>query len=510
MSEKYQSQQEEPIRNKTFRQFKGVVTRANRNAIPEDSFYDLENLQVIGDANIHSTLDKSPALHDYSTDVIYWFQYANVGGTDYVILFSTNGKVFAYNIGGGTSAQINVGHLLSGSGSRMDQWKNQVVLFIDSTGYYSWDGTTFSPITGAGVPSSGTEIAVFAGRVWIFQSRVIVFSGADDYTAPSFLVANGAGAVNLTDPQLRSNVTRAISANGYLYFAGSSSINVISDVYVPSGANPPTPLFTNLNIQAIIGSDQPGSFFTLDRNLMFANKYGVYAIDGVTADRVSEDIDGTWQYVDFSQSVTGGCFISNNILTAGFCIKRANDPVFGSNTVIACISDDKWWFGNFGSVKMVTGAVSSGRPTVFGMIGNVMYELFSTSSTTDPTTKLMTPLWPMEDPLSDKVVIRAGFEVTVQSFSGSFSANIDTVNSSLPFTTASSLGAINWINNSNQIVLWQNNSLNIVQWFTGQFLLYSGASPGGYSKYVGMTITVQGKFEFGGAYMDYKLGARWT
>ena len=509
---------EETRRRKVFRDWKGVITSAARNAIPEDSWYHLENLQPIGPANIHTVNDISASLHDYAGDAIYWSRPLNISGTDYIISFATNGKVFAYNIGAATSAQINAGPtLLSGSGSRMDQWKNQILLIIDSSGYYYWDGTTFAKISGSGAPSAGTDIAVAFGRVWIVNGRVIFFSGADGFSngvpaipdATNYWdVANGAGFVNLTDPVLVESVTRLYAADGYLYFFGKSSINVICDVYVPTGASPPTPLFNNLNIQADLGTDQPGSVYSTNRELTFANKTGIWAVQGVQAQRLSADIDGTWQYADFSQPIFGGVVSVNNIKTRAILMKRLNDPIFGSNTVLCMYWDNKWWFANFGTLTILVPAITSGVQVLYGFVGNKLYQLFARTDQS-PVSIFMTPLWPMEDPIEDKQVIRAGFEVSIQSILQQFMLSLDTTSGSFPMPSAPTVGLVAWINGSGNIVFWQNNAIAIVNWFTGQFLLYNGAAPGAYAKYVGISGNGQAQFQMGGIYMDYKMGAAW-
>jgi hypothetical protein len=507
VAEKVQVKGEEPIRTKVFRQWKGVNTRAARNAIPDDTWYHLENMQSIGDANVHSVPNISAALHDYASDTIYWSQYVNVGGNDYLLSFSTGGKCFSWNIGSSTSAQIASG--LAGSGTRVAQWKNTDALFVDSTGYYYWDGTTFAAISGTGVPTSGTDIAVAFGRVWIVQGRLLTFSAANDYTATGFLAANGAGSQALTDPTLRNTVVRLSAQNGYLYIIGSTSINAISDVYVPSGASPPTPVYTNLNIQAIIGSDQPGSVFALNQALMFANRYGAWALYGTNAKKISSDIDGTWQYLDFTKLISGGQCVVNNILCAGFLVKRLNDPVFGSNTVIAMFHDDKWFFANYGTLTFITSAVANNIPVLFGFLGNKLYQLFS-DTTTAPATKLITPLWPMDDNLADKQVIRAGFEVTVSSFAGTFAMTVDTVNSQYAAVSLTNGGNVAWQNNAGTITQWQNNTPVVVNWFSAAYLLYNASAPGTYGKYVGLTISASGSaYQFSATDMDYKLGARW-
>lgn len=502
-------QKEIPRKSKAFRDWKGVFTQAARNAIPEDNWYQCENLQPIGHANAHSINDISASLVNYGANTIYWSVYACIGAVDYLINFATNGNVYAYNIGSGANVLINSGTPLSGTGSRATQWNNTQVLFIDSTGYYHWDGTTFAAITGTGVPTSGTEIVVYAGRVWIFEGRLLVVSAAADYTAAAFLAANGATFVNLTDPQLRTTVYRAISANGYLYFVGKSSVNVISNVYVPTGASPPAPLFTNTNIQSTLGSDQPGSFFTIDdRDLYFANYYGVYIIRGVTADRISMDIDGTWQYRDTGVQSSGGPVVTNNIMHAAVLMKRLNDPIYGSNTILCMYADQKWWFANYGALTLISSAMNGAQVCLFGFIGNQLYQLFA-STTSSPTFTVSTALWAMDDPLADKFAIYAGFEATIQNLISSFTATIDTPNSSYPFVLSGSVGQVQWVNNSSSVVTWINNALAPVTWYNGSFLLNWGLAPAGAGKYIGITITGRAQMELSGIYMDYKLGARW-
>jgi hypothetical protein len=497
----------EPRRTKIFREWKGVVNNAYRNAIPDDSWYYLENMQPIGNGNIRTVNNISGVLFDYSNSVIYWAQYVNIAGTDYEICFATNGTVHAYNIITGTSSQIGSG--FSGSSSRVAQWKNTVALFVDSTGYYSWDGTTFALISGTGVPTSGTDIAVCFGRVWISQNRLVTFSGANDYTAASFTVANGAGSLALTDPTLRSTVTRLSAQNGYLYIIGPTSINAISDVYVPSGASPPTPLFTNLNIQAIIGSDQPGSIFAMNQALVFCNRYGAWYLYGTNAQKISTDIDGTWKYVDFSQLISGGQVVCNNILCTAFLIKRINDPMFGSNTVLAMYHDEKWWFANFGAITFCMTGIQNNQLCLYGFIGNKLYQLFG-DNTTGPATQLISKLWAMDDELADKQVIRAGFEVAMQQYVGTFNMTLDSSTLSQQAVSLNTGGNVVFSNNSGQIVQWTNNTAQVVQWFTGQYLLYNSSTPGVYAKYVGQSIQASASiYQFSALNMDYKLRARW-
>jgi hypothetical protein len=514
-----QTKGEEPRRNKTFREWQGVYTKAARVAIPEDHFFDLVNLMPIGAANLHSIPDVAATGINYGADTIYWAQYVNIGNTNYLLAFSTTGKIFAYNIDAGTSATIKTG--MSGSGTRVAQFKNVVALFIDSTGFYSWDGTTFSANLGgiAGSPSNGTDIAIYQGRVWVVQGRTIAFSGADDGSGTPWTtlwtVANGAGFVQLTDNTVKGPITRLWPQNGYLYVYAGVGISIISDVFVPTGANPPTPVFNLLNISSIIGTDQPASIFAFGRSTVFATRYGVYQLYGVAEQRISEAIDGTWQYLDTSLAVSGGSVIVNNILCAGVLFKQfANPEGIEARTTVGMYFDKKWWFANYGALTFVASAVKNNTPVMFGFIGNVLYQLFGAITngaiTASPATKARSALWSMEDVLARKNVIRAGLQTSTTVFTGTTALFVDTSQGSTQVSGGFTVTGITWINNSGAQIQFVNNVNQPLNFFSGTVTIFSGDAPGSFDNFAGLTYTTTGAvYELNAFFMDYKLGARW-
>lgn len=514
---KEQAKDERAVFSKVFRKWGGIYTRSARTGMPEDRWYNLENLQPIGDANLHVVPGLSAALYNFAADTVYAGQYANLGGIDYFYCFAVSGKIYQYQISSSAVTTINPTTLLSGANSQLDQWANLAILFIDSSGYYSWNGTSFTKITVTGAPSGGNAIAVYQGRVWIFQGRVGFFSVASGTNgantgygnnASDWLTASGSSFFALTDPQIRTNVTRAISANGYLYIMAGSSINVVADVYVPTGASPPVPVFTNLNVQAIIGTDQPYSVFPYNRSLMFSNSIGAWSLDGTTATKLSDDIDGTWQYRDTSLPLSGGQLTVNNILTAGFLFKRLADPVFGSNTIVACWWDGKWWFINNGAITFVMSGFVAGVPALFGLIGNKLYQLCA-QMTTPPNTAWQGPLWDLGDPVRNKEMLIAGIELQIYALGGAITLSADGPATSTPITAAGS-GGVTWINNEGNTVTWENNSDQPITWFNGSYYLFAGSTPGIYQKYLGLEGTSAAcNFQLSALMFDYEFGARW-
>jgi hypothetical protein len=518
-----------PLRTKMFNQFSGVYTKATRTAIPEGYFYDIENAIPIGDENVHVVNNISASLVNYgATDIIYYSQSVNLNLTDYLVNFATTGKVFFYNIATQTSAEVNTGTLLSGSGSRCAQWENSAILFIDSTGYYYYDGTTFALITGTGVPTTGTDIAVYSSYIWIISGRLLYVSGlggGEIYTAAAWTAANGAQIVVLIDPSIRGSVSRLMAANGYLYLFGETSVNAISDVYIPTGASPPIPQFSNQNIQALIGTDQPASVFPYDRMIMFASRYGTHSLYGVSAPKVSGDIDGTWQYIDFTQQISGGAVVVENILCSAFLLKLLASPAdkVPAKTIVALwfqTSDtspetgatettDIWWFANYGALTFIVTGMVSNTPSLFGFIGNQLYQLFE-DPTTAPMVTVQTKLWPMEDEIARKECITAGFEAFYYLFGSAFTLTLDTENGSTPLTLSENIAQGNWINAAAVQGQWVNAASQIGGWAAPATYISPADAQGGFGHHVGLTLQSTGySYELHFLALDYKLRDRW-
>jgi hypothetical protein len=523
VAQKIEKKDERPLQSFSLKNFLAVNTTNARLALPaNESFYNLENAQPIGFGNIHSVNDISLALASYGANQIYYDANVNINNTEYLIQASTNGNLYAYNVAAQSFVQINGTNVLSGTGTRVIQWNDSNALIIDSTGYYQWPGTgnivMLSGTTGA--PTSGSAIAVYQNSVWIAQGRVLFFSAAGSFS--DFTTADGGGSTSLIDPTLRSVVTQLLACNGYLYIWGTSSINAISDVYIPSGATPPTPTFTNLNLSALVGTDQPYSIVVYGRLVLFANRMGVWSLYGTTVQSISSPdpnneyqsaIDGTWQYANFAQPISGGQVVTNNLLCAAFLMERNSDPIFGSNTIICMYQGDaaggKWWTANWGAITRITTAFVNNAPALFAYIGNSLYQLFSNASSSPPA-NIKTALWDFGDPITQKECIRGGIGISATG-AASVTLNLDTPHSTFPFQVTV-VGQVVWINNSNAIVTWQNNALATVTWQPGMFQTYWAAAPQGFAKYVGFTlVTGQGtSFELNTFLLDYKWAARWV
>lgn len=521
MAQKIERKDERPLQSFTFKNFLAVNTTNARTACPNEAFADLENAQPIGFGNLSSVNDVSAALHNYGADNIYTDADANIANTEYLIQAATNGKLFAYNIALVAATQINGASILAGSGTAMAQWQNSNVLIIDASGYYQWNGVgNIATITGTGAPTSGSAIAIYQNRVWIAQGRLLYYSAPGSFS--DFTTASGGGFSALIDSTLRSTVQQLLSANGYLYVFGTTSVDSISDLYIPTGASPPTPNFTKLNITPTIGTDQPQSVISYGRLVLFANRFGLWALYGTTLTAISSSdpnnaynssIDGTMQFISFNPTVSAGQCLSNNLFCAAFLLQRFGDPTYGNTTVIAMYQGNaaggKWWFLSAGTVTRITTGFVNNVPSLFAYIGNQLFQLLA-DNTSAPAAVISTALWDFGDPITQKEAIRGGVGISASGLA-SVTLNLDTPHSTFPFSV-SVVGQVQWINNLSAVVTWQNNLAQPVVWAPGQFQTYWAAAPQGFAKYVGFTLrTGRGtKFQINSFLLDYKWGVRWT
>jgi hypothetical protein len=343
-----------------------------------------------------------------------------------------------------------------------------------------------------------TDISSFQGRTWISQGRTVFYSAADTYND---FVSVSAGSIVITDDTLHSNISVLLSANNFLYVFGDDSINVFSDVRV--GTNGVTS-FTNTNVSASTGSTYNNGIFPYFRSLLFINQYGIFALVGATVTKISEALDGIIPLIDFTQPISGGQVLINNILCAAFnCYYQ--DPTLGTRPIQLVFFDKKWFITSQGTIKYVNPVATANKLWLYGTGGSDLYKLYNDSGSAISST-VKSALWPMEDTIRDKQALKFGIEATL-SVSGSLLVTVDSENGSSPVYTEVNLSS--WVNYLNNTIPWQNNSLAAIAWIGGYgyFLYKSDAQQ--YGKYLGLTITSQTpNFTLNTLEMEYELRAR--
>jgi hypothetical protein len=352
---------------------------------------------------------------------------------------------------------------------------------------------------------SGTGIATFSGRTWISEERTVYYSAVDTYND---FINVSSGFLTLTDSTLRTNIATIIAANNFLYIFGEDSINVFSDVRVNSVTG--ETLFTNTNVSASIGSGFKYAIFPYFRSMLFLNRYGVYALVGATTTKISDSIDDIFTDIDFSEPITAGQVLINNILCAAWTFTY-NDA--GTLRKVQLVFFDRKWFitSQGDNITFTASATLDGNILMYGTTGTDFVKFYS-NATTGIEWELETALWPMGDPIRDKQALKVGIEATLGTGFASLQAFIDSENQQSPAIDFSN--TIFWTNNSNTVIPWINNS-NIQIGWTGQggsvtsgyFLYKSDAKM--YGKYLGLTVTGNTTpFTINGFQLEHELRAR--
>jgi hypothetical protein len=327
------------------------------------------------------------------------------------------------------------------------------------------------------------DVATFSGRTWVATGRTVYYSAS---TSPFDFTSVSAGSLTLTDETLHGNITALYSANNFLYIFGDDSINVFSDVRVTStGAT----LFTNTNVSASVGTKRTYAIFPYFRSLLFMNDYGIYALVGSTTSKISDPLDGIFPYIDFSQPVTGGQVLLNNILCAAFNFYLNSSFPLGpapSRYIQAVFFEKKWFITSQGNgINYVTSVPVGGVVNLYGVATTVLYRMYN-NSTANVASYIQTSLDPMGDSIRTKQALKFGIEATVSN-SATFVVTVDSESgSSPPYTLSNSVlwtnylgDTINWIDNSSVVIAWSIQS--------GYYLYKTDAQQ--YGKYLGLTQT---------------------
>ena len=382
----------------------------------------------------------------------------------------------------------------------------QIVVTNPGAGYTTAPNVSFSggsPTTTATATALLTsdnlsDVASFQGRTWLSQGRTVYYSAAGSYND---FISISAGLVQITDDTLHSNISALISANNFLYVFGDDSINVLSDVRVTTTGNT---LFTNTNVSASTGSVYYDGIFPYFRSLLFINDYGIFALIGATVSKISDALDGVFPLIDFTQPVSGGQVLVNNILCAAFNVYY-NDPVAGTRPIQLVFFDKKWFVTSQGTLKHVTPVSTAKKLYLYGTGNTNLLSLYS-DNTSSINTTIKSALWPMQDTIRTKQALKFGIEVTSNT-TAVLNVTVDSETNTSPTYVVSN--TIYWTNNSGATISWINSSFATIPWAGGSgYQLYKSDAQQ-YGKYLGLTITSsQPSFTLNTMEMEYEQRVR--
>lgn len=348
-------------------------------------------------------------------------------------------------------------------------------------------------------------IAYFSGRVWLAATNIINYSGTgaaatyggngyDDFTT-----ADAAGSTTINDPDLIHNITALRALNNYLFIVGDNSVKQIGNVSVTGT----TTNFTTVTLTSDNGTTFRDTILSYNRLMLFANKVGVYAVFGSSVQKISEDMDGIFRAIDFTQNPVAAVNDINNI-HCFLLLARYQDPAVGTRSLILAFAEKKWFVISQGNaLRFLTTANIGGQSFTMGTSGSdVTRILFDPTLTV--SIKIQTALTAHGAIWGQKRSIRWA---TVQNTAEADTITLTIESEKVTQAFAYSLGSVvTWVNATGGVIQWQNAALQNVNWTTGGYT-YKTQQVNVSGNYLGATLTgtVKG-YTFIGLALEYEQG----
>jgi hypothetical protein len=184
--------------------FKGLNTKANRTAIDEEEFSWIENAMPIGFGNI-KIVPAQVTLKDGGNNAVSFantvtsFESCNLGLSDYLLGFESNGRAQYYKIDTGTVGNVAVNGTFSSSNVSVAQYKNERVFIGDpDKGLFNWDGTDLINVGSVGTVGITAKGSGYTSAPAVTISAPNQTNGVQA-TATSTITANAVSSIFITN-----------------------------------------------------------------------------------------------------------------------------------------------------------------------------------------------------------------------------------------------------------------------------------------------------------------------
>ena len=415
-----------------FNQIRTLNTKDSPISMKDDELPGLENVMPIGTSG-YTVPGYSIDLCSLPTKILRfkWFNIGEPLGT--CIVFCLDGSLWKLNQQSAASPNL-VSVQISVPGTKFAdphfvQWKDKTVLIIDPVQglrYYTpiahtdTSGETFK--AGLHIANSsitGTSIAVFKGRVFVANGRVINFSAPD-------LVFNftgtASGTVIDTYESLSETIVEMIPTQDYLYVCGDSAVHLIYGIQILSDG---TTTFSLLDSLPTIGAMWQDTVKALMGQAIMMSDTGINSVMSTAPTLLSSYLDGLFPQIDFAyfSPVADFATVFNKTVYCVLVHIRGTLNTPGVRKML-CFYEGRWFTVNYGIDLSYLGArnLKTGR-SLYAARDNAIVQLFTGASiiTKSFTTKALHFGYPVHE----KQALNAGVQLS------KISASASTVNPAL-------------------------------------------------------------------------------
>jgi hypothetical protein len=282
---------------------------------------------------------------------------------------------------------------------------------------------------------AGTTLAVFQGRVWLNglntvsnEYNILQYTGTGSTYGgvgyDDFLSADASASQVISDADLIHAITALRSLDNYLFIMGDQSVKQIGNISLNSVGD--ITLYTILTLSSDQGTIYPKSCISLNRVFLFANQNGIYGVFGSTVQKLSNDMDGIWELVDFTQGPQAALFDLNSIHHSVFLVRYV-DPLSSERSILLAFNGTRWWVlsqGNALSAIATPASLTTGAISLYGSSGTNVTQLLA-APTTAVSFKMQSALTHHGNAVQGKKVIRAGFTANLAASGGPITMELD-------------------------------------------------------------------------------------
>lgn len=501
---------EQPGKTVEWRSWRGVNTTDYRTDIEDTELFWQENAVTVGKGSIQLTKPQGTSIATIAAGITTFTGYTlTLAGVSTDVFITINADGSATQVLAATGAQTVVcGAGVLTTAAITAPWRDTEILFIDPVkGYAKWDGTTFTVVDAT---NKGTHIAVFQGRVWIFSVRTIKFSAPNsntDFTAPS-----GGGSTILTDEAFPGEITSAHSVVEQLWILGDGGIEAISNVVTSGG----TTTFSITNVLTGLGTNASGSVGGYFRSLVFSSSTGVWALAGVTPQKLSDKLDGAWPALTFELGAPMAIATVQNLLVLCFLVTYTQSlvpslptPASGSSAatpMLICFTGGKWFFATQGALTWITTLIRNKVSEAWGTDGSDIFPLFDGTGTVNY--KVVGKLFSFGTSTSIWQVKRSGVEFqATQSVAPVMTVDNGTTSDTQPLSSGN---VITFTNGAGAALSFTNAGGFAIVWVTQAFVLSRTVS-NMYGNYLGWTLSgTDAPYRITAVQFEYAPSGAWS
>lgn len=291
--------------------FGGINAKDSRQGMPDNEFFLIENYLKIGEGNLRTLWDKGDPIYTAPMGLsIIYFDFFNIGQTDYSVVFLSDGTALQVN-----TATLVPNYISSVPGTfyngtqlpAVGQWGSQYLLISNNNtanDYWIWDGSLLY--------TSGTlgpvETLISGGSGYTSAPTVTVYGGS------------GSGAVVVAEVSNGSVVSLMITNPGTGYKVGEIAQLLITGGGTNDGARL-TAVLTGGTISSVVVNNG-GNGFTFPPTLTVVGGGGTGAV-------LTAVLTGAPNFIISSVTVTNGG--SNYSTVPAIVISSgANKTAYGS------------------------------------------------------------------------------------------------------------------------------------------------------------------------------------